>query len=165
MGAEGPKNVTMTAEIAEGWLPLYYSPYRQEVYADQIKDAKEGFEISAGVIINICDDVEKGLIPIKNNLALYIGGMGAAKKNFHTDLMGRMGFEDEAKKIQELFLAGKRTEAALAVPDQFADEISLVGPKDRVKERVEAWRDTPVTSLLISTHDKERLREVAEIVL
>ncbi len=91
--------------------------------------------------------------------------MGAAKKNFHTDLMGRMGFEDEAKKIQELFLAGKRTEAALAVPDQFADEISLVGPKDRVKERVEAWRDTPVTSLLISTHDKERLREVAEIVL
>ena len=91
--------------------------------------------------------------------------MGAAKKNFHTDLMGRMGFEDEAKKIQELFLAGKRTEAALAVPDQFADEISLVGPKDRVKERIEAWRDTPVTSLLISTHDKERLREVAEIVL
>ena len=165
LGAEGPKNVTMTAEIAEGWLPLYYSPYRQEVYADQIKDAKEGFEISAGVLINICDDVEKGLIPVKNNLALYIGGMGATKKNFHTDLMGRMGFEDEAKKIQELFLAGKRTEAALAVPDQFADEISLVGPKDRVKERVEAWRDTPVTSLLISTHDKERLREVAEIVL
>jgi F420-dependent oxidoreductase-like protein len=165
LGAEGPKNVTMTAEIAEGWLPLYYSPYRQEVYADQIKDAKDGFEISAGVIVNICDDVEKGLIPVKSNLALYIGGMGAAKKNFHTDLMGRMGFEAEAKKIQELFLSGKRTEAILAVPDQFADEISLVGPKDRIKERVDAWRDTPVTSLLISTHDKERLREVAEIVL
>jgi alkanesulfonate monooxygenase SsuD/methylene tetrahydromethanopterin reductase-like flavin-dependent oxidoreductase (luciferase family) len=79
--------------------------------------------------------------------------------------MGRMGFEAEAKKIQELFLSGKRTEAILAVPDQFADEISLVGPKDRIKERVDAWRDTPVTSLLISTHDKERLREVAEIVL
>ena len=164
LGAEGPKNVTMTAEIADGWLPLYYSPYRQEVYADQIKDAKEGFEISAGVTLNICDDVEKGLIPIKNNLALYIGGMGAAKKNFHTDLMGRMGFEAEAKKIQELFLQGKRTEAALAVPDQFADEISLVGPKERVKERVEAWRDTPVTSILVSTQRKETLREVAEIV-
>ena len=107
----------------------------------------------------------QGLIPVKSNLALYIGGMGAAKKNFHTDLMGRMGFEAEAKKIQELFLSGKRTEAILAVPDQFADEISLVGPKDRIKERVDAWRDTPVTSLLISTHDKERLREVAEIVL
>tara|TARA_Y100000590_G_scaffold275359_1_gene309142 strand:- start:6335 stop:7351 length:1017 start_codon:yes stop_codon:yes gene_type:complete len=165
LGAEGPKNVTMTAEIAEGWLPLYYSPYRQEVYADQIKDANKGFEISAGVLINICDDIEKGLIPVKNNLALYIGGMGAAKKNFHTDLMKRMGFESEANKIQELFLAGKRTEAALAVPDKFADEISLVGPKERIKERVEAWRDTPVTSLLISTHDKERLREIAEIVL
>ena len=165
LGAEGPKNVSMTAEIAEGWLPLYYSPYRQEVYADQIKDAKAGFEISAGVIINICDDVEKGLIPVKNNLALYIGGMGAAKKNFHTDLMGRMGFEEEALKIQELFLAGKRTDAAMAVPDKFADEISLVGPKERIKERVQAWRDTPITSLLISTHDKERLREVAEIVL
>ena len=164
LGAEGPKNVTMTAEIADGWLPLYYSPYRQEVYADQIKDAKEGFEISAGVTLNICDDVEKGLIPIKNNLALYIGGMGAAKKNFHTDLMGRMGFEAEAKKIQELFLQGKRTEAALAVPDQFADEISLVGPKERVKERLEAWRDTPVTSILVSTQRKETLREVAEIV-
>tara|TARA_B100000029_G_C17562036_1_gene953715 strand:- start:100 stop:1116 length:1017 start_codon:yes stop_codon:yes gene_type:complete len=164
LGAEGPKNVTMTAEIAEGWLPLYYSPYRQEVYADQIKDAKADFEISAGVIINICDDVEKGLIPVKNNLALYIGGMGAAKKNFHTDLMGRMGFEKEALKIQELFLAGKRTDAAMAVPDKFADEISLVGPKERIKERVQAWRDTPITSLLISTHDKERLREVAEIV-
>ena len=165
LGAEGPKNVTMTAEIAEGWLPLYYSPHRQEVYADQIKGAKAGFEISAGVIINICDDVEKGLIPVKNNLALYIGGMGAAKKNFHTDLMGRMGFEKEALKIQELFLAGKRTDAAMAVPDKFADEISLVGPKERIKERVKAWRDTPITSLLISTHDKERLREVAEIVL
>jgi alkanesulfonate monooxygenase SsuD/methylene tetrahydromethanopterin reductase-like flavin-dependent oxidoreductase (luciferase family) len=75
-----------------------------------------------------------------------------------------MGFEAEAKKIQELFLQGKRTEAALAVPDLFADEISLVGPKERVKERVEAWRDTPVTSLLISTRNKENLREVAEIV-
>ena len=90
--------------------------------------------------------------------------MGAAKKNFHTDLMGRMGFESEAKKIQELFLLGKRTEAAVMVPDQFADEISLVGTKERIKERLEIWRDTPITSLLISTQ-REKLREVAEIVL
>lgn len=164
LGAEGPKNVTMAAEIADGWLPLYYSPYRQNVYADQIKDAKEGFNISAGVNINICDDVQAGLIPVKNNLALYIGGMGAAKKNFHTDLMGRMGFEEEAKKIQKLFLQGKRTEAVMAVPDRFADEISLIGPKARIKERLEAWKDTPITSLLISSQKKERLREIAEIV-
>ena len=164
LGAEGPKNVTMAAEIADGWLPLYYSPFRQGVYADQIKEAKKGFEISAGVNVNICDDVEKGLIPVKNNLALYIGGMGAAKKNFHTDLMGRMGFESEAKKIQELFLQGKRAEAAAVVPNQFADEISLVGPKERIKERIGAWRETPITSLLISTQ-REKLREVIEIVL
>ncbi|SVC52513.1 uncharacterized protein METZ01_LOCUS305367, partial [marine metagenome] len=142
LGAEGPKNVSMTAEIADGWLPLYYSPYRQEVYADQIKNAKESFEISAGVTIEICDDIEKGLIPIKNSLAFYIGGMGAAKRNFHTELMGRMGFESEAKNIQKLFLEGKRTEAAVAVPDQFADEISLVGPPERIKERLEAWKET-----------------------
>ena len=164
LGAEGPKNVTMAAEIADGWLPLYYSPYRQEVYADQIKDARKGFEIYAGISVNICEDVEKGLIPVKNNLALYIGGMGAAKKNFHTDLMGRMGFKNEAKKIQELFLQGKRTEAALAVPNQFADEISLVGPKERIEKRLEIWRDTPINSLLISAR-REKLREVAEIVL
>ena len=165
LGAEGPKNVTMTAEIADGWLPLYYSPYRQEVYADQIKHAKKGFEISAGVTIEICDDVEKGLIPIKNSLALYIGGMGAAKRNFHTELMCRMGFESEAKNIQKLFLDGKRTEAAVAVPDQFADEISLVGPLERIRERLEAWKETPVTSILVGTHSKEKLRQFAELVL
>ena len=165
LGAEGPKNVTMTAEIADGWLPLYYSPYRKEVYEDQIKDAKEGFEISAGVTIDVCEDVEKGLIPIKNTLALYIGGMGAKKRNFHTELMGRMGFESEAKRIQELFLDGKRTEAAVAVPDQFADEISLVGPPERIKERLEAWKETPITSILVGTHSKNKLRQVAELVL
>ena len=165
LGAEGPKNVTMTTEIADGWLPLYYSPFRQEVYADQIKNAKEDFEISAGVTIEICDDVEKGLIPIKNSLALYIGGMGAAKRNFHTELMSRMGFESAAKNIQKLFLEGKRTEAAVAVPSQFADEIALVGPVDRIKDRLNAWKETPVTSILVGTHSKEKLRQVAELVM
>jgi len=165
LGAEGPKNVTMTAEIANGWLPLYYSPYRQEVYSDQLKDAKQGFEISVGVTINICEDLETGLIPIKNSLALYIGGMGAAKHNFHTELMGRMGFEREAKHIQKLFLEGKRTEAAIAVPDQFADEISLVGTPERIKDRLQAWKETPITSILVATHSKEKLREVADLLL
>jgi F420-dependent oxidoreductase-like protein len=165
LGAEGPKNVTMTAEIADGWLPLYYSPYRQDVYADQIKEAKEGFEISQIVIVNICDDVQKGLIPVKTNLALYIGGMGAAKRNFHTELMGRMGFEAEAKQIQKLFLEGRRGEAVAAVPDEFADEISLVGPVERVKDRLQAWRETPVTSLLVGVPDKSKLRLFADLVL
>jgi F420-dependent oxidoreductase-like protein len=165
LGAEGPKNVAMTAEIANGWLPLYYSPYRQDVYADQIKGAGPEFEISQNVMINICDDVEEGLIPIKNSLALYIGGMGALKRNFHTELMGRMGFETEARNIQKLFLDGRRGEAVAAVPSEFADEISLVGPADRVKDRLQAWRDTPITSLLVGARSKEQLQSFAELVI
>jgi F420-dependent oxidoreductase-like protein len=165
LGAEGPKNVAMAAEIADGWLPLYYSPYRQEVYADQIKDAKPGFEIMQGVSINICDDVEEGLIGVKQNLALYIGGMGAKSRNFHTELMGRMGFEKEAAQIQDLFLAGKKDEAIMAVPNAFADEISLVGSVDRIKDRLQAWKETPVTSLLIGTRSIDQLRIFAELVL
>ena len=165
LGAEGPKNVSMAAEIADGWLPLYYSPYRQEVYADQISHAKPGFEISQNVSINICDDIEQGLLPVKANLALYIGGMGAKKRNFHTELMGRMGFQAEAENIQDLFLAGKKDEAVMAVPTQFADEISLVGSIDRIKDRLQAWRETPVTSLLIGARDETQLQTMAEIVL
>jgi alkanesulfonate monooxygenase SsuD/methylene tetrahydromethanopterin reductase-like flavin-dependent oxidoreductase (luciferase family) len=82
-------------------------------------------------------------------LGFYIGGMGAKGQNYHTKLMQRMGFEEEALKIQELFFAGKRDEAILAVPDEFADEISIVGPPARIKERLEAWRTSPVTSLLL----------------
>ena len=165
LGAEGPKNVAMTAEIADGWLPLYYSPYRQEVYADQIAPAKPGFEIMQGVSIKICDDVEEGLLPVKHSLALYIGGMGARQRNFHTELMERMGFAAEARHIQALFLAGKKDEAVAAVPSSFADEISLVGPVERIRERLDAWRETPVTSLLVSTRSPEQLRTFAELVL
>jgi len=165
LGAEGPKNVAMAAEIADGWLPLYYSPYRQQVYADQIAHAKPGFEIMQGVSINICDDVEEGLMPVKQNLALYIGGMGAKSRNFHTELMGRMGFEAEASQIQDLFLAGKKDEAVLAVPSDFADEISLVGSTDRIRDRLAAWKETPVTSLLVSSRNLDELRIFAELVL
>jgi F420-dependent oxidoreductase-like protein len=165
MGAEGPKNVALAAEIADGWLPLYYSPYRPEVYADSLKDAKPGFEIAQMVIFNPVDDMEQALMPVKSMLGFYIGGMGAKKRNFHMELMGRMGFEAEAQKIQELFFEGKRAEAIQAVPDQFADEVSLVGPIDRIKDRIAAWRETPVTSLLIGGQDKEQLRLFSELVL
>ena len=127
LGAEGPKNVAMTAEIADGWLPLYYSPYRQEVYADQIAHARPGFEIMQGVSVIIDDDVERALMPLKHNLALYIGGMGAKSRNFHNELVQRMGFPEAAAQIQDLYLAEKKDEAAAAVPTELADEISLVG--------------------------------------
>ena len=98
MGAEGPKNVALAAEIADGWLPLYYSPFRQEVYAESLGELKPGFEIAQFVMCNIDDDLEQALMPVKMMLSFYIGGMGAKKRNFHTELMGRMGFEAEANK-------------------------------------------------------------------
>jgi F420-dependent oxidoreductase-like protein len=164
IGAEGPKNVTQTAQIADGWLPLYYSPYRQDVYADQLVDAKDDFEINALVTFNVTDDVATGLWPVKAALGFYIGGMGAKGQNYHTKLMARMGFEEEAYRIQDLFFEGKRDEAIAAVPDAFADEISLVGPAGRIKEKLEAWRDSPVTTLMIAPRGPDALRQAAELV-
>jgi F420-dependent oxidoreductase-like protein len=165
LGAEGPKNVAMTSEIADGWFPLYYSPWRQEVYADQLTGAKDGFEVVALANINITDDVEAALAPVKMMLAFYIGGMGAKGQNFHTELMARMGFEEEAFKIQDLFFEGRRDEAIALVPDQFADEISLVGPPGRIKERLEVWRSSPVTTLTMYPSSPEQLRLAAELIL
>jgi len=164
IGAEGPKNVTQTAEIADGWLPLYYSPYRQEVYADQLTGAREGFEISPTVMVCINDDLDQALYPVKAMLGFYIGGMGSAKHNFHKELMGRMGFAAEAEEIQRLFFAGQREEAIAVVPNQFADEISLCGPKDRIREKLRDWENSPVTSLLING-DVKLLRDMAELTL
>lgn len=164
IGAEGPKNVEQTAEIADGWLPLYYSPYRQEVYADQLRAAKPGFEIPALVLCNINDNLDEALYPVKAMLGFYIGGMGSKARNFHKELMARMGFADEAEQIQELFFAGKRDEAIALVPDQFADEISLCGPKDRIREKIRDWENSPVTSLLING-DSALLQDMAELVL
>jgi F420-dependent oxidoreductase-like protein len=165
IGAEGPKNVTQTAEIADGWLPLYYSPFRQEVYTEQLAAAKPGFEVAALATLQITDDVKAGLWPVKATLGFYIGGMGAKGQNYHTKLMARMGFEEEAYKIQDLFFAGKRDEAIAAVPEEFADEISLVGPPSRIKQRLEAWENSPVTTLLISSRDAEGLKQVRDLVL
>ena len=164
MGAEGPKNVALAAEIADGWLPLYYSPFRQEVYADSLKNRKPDFQISQFVICNIDDNLERALTPVKAMLGFYIGGMGAKKHNFHMELMARMGFEAEAQQIQDLFMEGKRAEATAAVPDQFADEVSLCGSVDRIRERLDAWRETPVTTLLLASQDVETMRTIAEIV-
>ncbi len=165
LGAEGPRNVSLAAELCDGWLPLYYSPYRQDVYASQIEHRKPGFEICQSVTINVCDDVEEGLLPVKTNLALYIGGMGAKSRNFHTELMGRMGFEAEARTIQDLFLSGKKDEAVRAVPSEFADEISLVGSRERIRDRLAAWRETPITTLLVGGRSPAHIREAAELVL
>jgi F420-dependent oxidoreductase-like protein len=165
MGAEGPKNVALAAEVADGWLPLYYSPFRQDVYAESLKHAGPDFQIAQMALVAISDDVEAALMPVKSMLGFYIGGMGAKKRNFHMELMSRMGFEAEAHKIQDLFFEGRRAEAVAAVPNEFADEISLVGPVERIKERLQAWNDTPVTTLLLANRDVETMRTMAELVL
>jgi F420-dependent oxidoreductase-like protein len=165
LGAEGPKNVALATEIADGWLPLYYSPFRQEVYAESLRGMKPGFEIVQGVVVNITDDIEAGLAPVKAMLGFYIGGMGARKRNFHKELLARMGFEAEAEEVQQQFLGGNRQAAVQAVPDQFADEISLVGPVERIRDRLAAWKDSPVTTLMVAGQSKESLRRIAELVL
>jgi F420-dependent oxidoreductase-like protein len=162
LAAEGPKNVAMATEIADGWLPLYYSPYRPEVYAESLKQMKPGFEIACPVTVNIHEDLEQALAPVKWMLAFYIGGMGAKTKNFHADLVRRMGYADAADKVQQLFFEGKRAEAAATVPDAFADEISLVGPPARIRDRLQAWKSTPITTLLAGTRDTAALRLLAE---
>jgi len=115
------------------------------------------------VFVSVADDVREALWPVKATLGFYIGGMGAKSKNFHTELMARMGYEEEAYRIQDLFFEGRRDEAIEAVPEAFADEISLVGPKERIAERLEAWRATPVTTLLVGGQDPETLRVLADL--
>ncbi|MFF3977116.1 LLM class F420-dependent oxidoreductase [Streptomyces sp. NPDC001828] len=163
LGAEGPKNIAQTTRIADGWLPLYWSPTRTAVYEASLAGLREGFLVAPMVRAHVCDDIAEGLLPVKAMLGFYIGGMGHAARNFHADLMARMGYGDAARRIQELFLAGRREEAVLAVPDAFADEISLVGPRQRIAERLELWRKGPVTDLLVTSPDPLTLRTMAEL--
>ncbi|WP_374972176.1 LLM class F420-dependent oxidoreductase [Spongiibacter marinus] len=170
LGAEGPKNVQLAAEAFDGWMPVFVSPYRMDIFADSLQHRREGHEIAAYCSVNINDDLAAALLPVKYTLALYLGGMGAKDMNFHKNLMGRMGFGDAAEKVQELFYAGKREEAVMAVPDALADEISLSGPKDRIRERLQDWQKSDVTSLLIGCYgsltDKyETMRFLAEETL
>ncbi len=163
LGAEGPKNVAMAFEIADGWVPLYWSPYRDAYVVPD--DVPADFEIAVNVSVNVNDDVATALWPVKASLGFYIGGMGAKGKNFHTDLMARMGFEEEAMRIQDLFMEGRKDEAVGVVPTEFADEISLVGPKERIAERLEVWRDSPVTTVTMYPGTPEQMRTLAELVL
>lgn len=165
IGAEGPKNVAQTAEIADGWLPLYYSPHRQEVYADQIAGAKDDFEVVVNVSVKLNPDVSAGLMGTRAVLGFYIGGMGAKGQNYHTKLMSRMGFEEEALKVQDLFLEGKRDEAIAMVPEEFADEISLVGDRGRIRDRLAAWKESPVTMINVAPRSVAEVNEFAELLL
>ncbi len=164
LGAEGPKNVAQTdpdrrrlaaavlvADPAGGLRRRPWPTCPRVSWSRPMAQAR------------VCDDVAEGLLPVKAMLGFYIGGMGHAARNFHADLMARMGYEEEARRVQELFLSGRREEAVLAVPDAFADEISLVGPRERIAERLESWRKGPVTDLLVLSPDRHTLRVLAEL--
>jgi F420-dependent oxidoreductase-like protein len=162
LGAEGPKNVALATEIADGWLPMFFSPYRLDVYSDALAKARDGFQIACAVTVVLADDVAAGLNMVKWYLAFYIGGMGAKDQNFHFNIVGRLGFAEEAARIQKLFMEGRRDEAAAAVPDELADELSLVGPAGRIKERLEPWVRSPVTTLIAGTQDPAALKVLAD---
>ncbi|MFF5210642.1 LLM class F420-dependent oxidoreductase [Streptosporangium sp. NPDC000396] len=167
LGAEGPRNVALAGEIADGWLPLFVFPEKvEQMYGPSLAGAKPGFDIAAMVMTLITDDVRAALDGVKMMLTLYIGGMGAKSRNFHADIIGRMGYAEAAERIQALYLAGRKDEAFNAIPDELADGISLVGPVGRIRERLELWRKSPVTSLLVmGPRDEASLRTIRDLVL
>jgi len=161
LAAIGPKAVAQAFEIADGWLPIFWSP-EQARSVFPIEQAREGFDIAPAVPALVTDDVESGRAVLKEYYSFYVGGMGARGTNFYYDLFERYGYGAEARAIQELFLGGKQREAATKVPDAFVDEVALVGPVERIRERLAAWRESGATTLLVSTRDVATLRGVAE---
>ena len=166
LAAMAPKNVALAAEIADGWLPLFVDPGRfGDAFGASLAGAREGFDIAATVNVLVGDDVQALRDSLKPYFALYVGGMGAKGKNFYNALVRRYGWEAEAERIQELYLGGKQREAIAAVPDELVDAVSLIGPKERIRDRLEAWRETPVTTLIVGSPQPEALEVLAGLVL
>jgi F420-dependent oxidoreductase-like protein len=166
LAALAPKNVALAAEIADGWLPIFVAPERfGDAFGPSLAAAPPDFEIAATASVLVGDDVAALRDALRPHVALYVGGMGAKGRNFYNALVRRYGWEDEAERIQELYLDGKQREAIAAVPDELVDAVSLVGPKERIAERLEAWRETPVTTLVLGTTQPEALQTLADLVL
>jgi F420-dependent oxidoreductase-like protein len=161
LAALSPKNVRLAFEIADGWMPIFFSPERaREAFG---YEPREGFEIVPTVQVIVTDDVEAARDALRPMLALYIGGMGARGANFYNALVRRYGYEDDAERIQALYLDGRQREAIASVPGEFIDEIALVGPPERIRDRLDAWREAGVTTLLVGTSDVGALRTMAEL--
>ena len=174
LGAEGPKNVALAAEICDGWLALFYSPHHDGFYREALAEGfgretarrtPETFEVTATVPVIIHDDIEQAADFLRPMYALYFGGMGARGANFHNDVPVRMGFADAAREIQDLYLDGKKAEATAAVPDELVDEVALVGPKERIADQLDQWRESGITTMILGTGQPEALRLMAELVL
>jgi F420-dependent oxidoreductase-like protein len=160
LAALGPRNVELAFEIADGWLPIFLAPEHVAV-----PPARPGFEIAATVDVRAGDDLAALRDSLRPHLALYVGGMGAKGQNFYNALFRRYGFDAEAERVQELYLAGHPRDAAAAVTDAMVDAVSLLGTKERIAERLAAYRAAGVTTLLAATHDRTAMRTLAELML
>jgi len=173
LAAEGPKNIAMAGELCDGWLALFYSPHHDGFYREALAEGLErpgarrtadDFEVAATVPLIVTDDIEAAADAVRPMYALYFGGMGAKGTNFHANVAIRMGYEAEVAKIQELYLAGHKDQAAAAIPTQLVEQLTLIGPVDKIRHDLEAWRESLVTTLLIGG-DPQTLRTAAELVL
>lgn len=172
LGTSTPLSIRMTGEIADGWLSMHVIP---NGLSPKLKLLEEGLarrtdgktlrdlELVANVQLMVTDNVQAALDAVKPHIALYVGGMGAQEKNFHKDAMVERGFADAANRIQELFLAGRKDEAAAAVPDEYLDEAALIGPQARIAERFTRWRDSAFTLLRLTCRDSEAVETIAAI--
>jgi F420-dependent oxidoreductase-like protein len=173
LAAIGPKNVELAAEIADGWLPILFAPrHYNQVFAGAVqsglatsgRDASQ-FDIAPSVTVVLGDDVDLCRSAVKPMLALYIGGMGAKGKNFYNDLVRRYGYGAAADQVQSLYLSGRRDEAAAAIPDALVDEVALCGPRERIRDGMRLWHESPVGTLIINTFDPQVVSLMAELVL
>ena len=173
LAAEGPKNVALAGELCNGWLPLYLSPKEDGFYRQCLAEGfsasgdaskADGFEVAAGMTIVPGDDVERCADAVRPTVALYAGGMGARGNNFHFDVFARMGWEAEATKIQDLYLAGRKPEAIASVPLAMVEDVALVGPVDKIRAELEQWRETCITTMLVSG-PKEALPFYVDLIL
>jgi alkanesulfonate monooxygenase SsuD/methylene tetrahydromethanopterin reductase-like flavin-dependent oxidoreductase (luciferase family) len=162
--------VKLTAELADGWLPMGYNPETKHVYRPWLEEglARAGrkwqdLAIQAGCQVIVTNDVAGALQTLKPFLALYVGGMGARSKNFHKEMMARRGYPEAAARIQELFLAGRREEAIAAVPDEYVDQGALIGPPSRIRERFRAWEELGVDGLTLHAEQDEALELMADV--
>jgi F420-dependent oxidoreductase-like protein len=173
LGAEGPKNVALCAELCDGWLAMLFSPTHQDANRAALQEGfarpgarrtAEEFEVCATVPFIVSDDVEGAIDSLRPFYALYFGGMGAKGANFHANVAIRMGYEREVDEIQELYLSGRKDEAGAKIPRELIEELSLVGPPAKIRDDLAKWRESIVTTLLVSA-DAPTLRTIAELVL
>lgn len=173
LGAEGPKNVAMTAEIADGWLAIYYTPRLAPMYNEWLDEgfarpgarrSREDFEVAATCQVVVTDDRAAEIAKLKPITALYVGGMGAPELNFHAQVYTRMGYGEEVKEIGKLFLSGRKEEAASIVPDEMVTDTMIIGNIDEVRTQVKQWEDAGVTMLLVTCRSTSHMRELAAAV-